>query len=85
MPFNSLRTTFMTIPKLDPVQGDILPPLGSRVMIHFSSIKKWVPVTVVGYFAYDDPLRVFVRTQDDAGVLNARGIQSIRPCEGTLL
>lgn len=85
MPSNSLRTTFMTIPKLDPVQGDILPPLGSRVMIHLSSIEKWVPATVVGYFAYTNPLRVFVRTQDDNGVLNARDIQSIRPCEGTLL
>jgi hypothetical protein len=88
MPSNSLRIIFMT--NLQPVEGDLLPPLNSRVMIHHSSCNQWVPVTVTGYFVWGSEYRpnryrVFVRVQDDEGIPNARELGAIKPCEGLLL
>lgn len=72
-------------PLLPPVEGDMLPPIGSRVQIYLNSLSTWVTHTVVGYYVWDsiyhdhkDVHRVFVRVQDAQGFLNARLLSDIR-------
>lgn len=74
-----------SLPLLEPVHGDLLPPIGSQVLIHLGSLNRWVEHTVIGYYAWGDlggnPAlhRVFVRVRDDAGYENARLLQDVRP------
>lgn len=76
---------------LDPVEGDLLPPIGSDVFIYFASCDKWVKHRVVGYYVWgsrfsgDNLHRVFVRVVDADGILNARllnGVRNSDPTEG---
>lgn len=71
---------------LPPVYGDLLPSIGSQVLIHLASQDKWVAHTVVGYYvwgAFDSDMlhRVYVRVQDSDGILNARMLRDVRPIE----
>lgn len=69
---------------LQPVEGDLLPPVGSTVLIHLASPGKWVEREVVGYYVWGDLggqenlHRVFVRVKDKDGHLNARPLNDIR-------
>lgn len=68
---------------LDPVEGDILPPLGSLVYIELASAKKRQKVTVVGYYVWPglkdqgSHPRVFVRVKDEHGTPNARLLKDV--------
>jgi hypothetical protein len=70
---------------LEPVHGDVLPPIGSKVLIHLASCDEWIEHTVAGYYAWgdldgDEYLHlVFVRVRDSAGYLNARLLKDVRP------
>ncbi|WP_367239104.1 hypothetical protein AB1H94_17740 [Pseudomonas fulva] len=70
---------------LPPVDGDLLPSVGSKVLIHLGREDEWVEHTVVGYYVWEnlrpDPSvhRVCVRVRDADGYLNARGLGDIRP------
>lgn len=70
--------------KLDPVDGDLLPAVGSKVLIHLARSDSWAEHTVVGYYAWDNHgldknvHRVFVRVRDSQGYLNARLLNDIR-------
>ncbi|MBA6130993.1 hypothetical protein V9385_15715 [Pseudomonas juntendi] len=70
---------------LPPVDGDMLPAISSKVLIHLAREDEWVEHTVVGYYVWEnlrpDPgvHRVFVRVRDADGYLNARGLADIRP------
>ncbi|MEE5068625.1 hypothetical protein V2J79_05265 [Pseudomonas alliivorans] len=70
---------------LEPVVGDQLPPVGSKVQIHLGSLDAWVDHTVAGYYVWgdlggnDSLSRVFVRVRDESGYLNARLLKDIRP------
>lgn len=70
---------------LDPVEGDKLPPVGSKVLIHLGREDAWVEHTVTGYYAWGDLdgnehlHRVFVRVVDAEGYLNARLLKDVRP------
>ncbi len=70
--------------KLDPVHGDLLPAVGSKVFIHLGRSDSWAEHTVVGYYAWDNHgldknvHRVFVRVRDSQGYLNARLLNDIR-------
>jgi hypothetical protein len=73
-------------PAVPPVDGDLLPPIGSRVLIHLASCDKWVERTVVGYYvwgSFDSTRlhRVFVRVRCSDGILNARSLCDVRPIE----
>lgn len=74
---------------LEPVHGDVLPPIGANVQIHLGRQDAWLPHTVVGYFAWPDhngnPFyqRVFVRVRGANGVLNARMVHEVRRPDGT--
>ncbi|PUE09020.1 hypothetical protein B9Z51_08805 [Limnohabitans sp. T6-5] len=68
---------------LTPVDGDLLPPVGAKVLIHLASLDKWVTHTVVGYYVWgafdsDQLHRVFVRVRDSDGFLNARRLGDVR-------
>lgn len=69
---------------LDPVNGDQLPAINSKVLIHLSSCDAWVEHTVVGYYAWEDLganeylHRVFIRVRDADGYLNARLLKDVR-------
>lgn len=69
---------------LQPVDGDLLPPIGSTVYIHLGRSNQWVAHTVAGYYVWgdlhgDDALqRVFVRVQDASGYENARLLKDVR-------
>ena len=69
---------------LEPVNGDQLPAINSKVLIHLSSCDAWVEHTVVGYYAWEDLganeylHRVFIRVRDDDGYLNARLLKDVR-------
>ena len=73
----------MTLP---PVEGDVLPAIGSKVLIHLASSDLWVEHEVVGYYVWEainelaKPRhhRVFVRVRDTDGILNARHICDLR-------
>lgn len=66
----------MTLP---PVEGDVLPAIGSKVLIHLASSDSWAEHEVVGYYVWEaindlaKPRhhRVFVRVRDADGILNA--------------
>lgn len=70
---------------LEPVTGDILPKVGSRVLIHLGRQDEWVEHAVTGYYVWGDLggneslHRVFVRVVDDAGFPNARLLNDVRP------
>lgn len=70
---------------LDSVNGDVLPQVGDKVLIHLGRSDRWVEHTVVGYYVWkdlagDDSLhRVFVRVKDSEGNLNARMLKDVRP------
>ena len=71
---------------LPPVDGDLLPPVGSQVLIHLASQDQWVAHTVVGYYVWgafdsDQLHRVFVRVKDSDGILNARRLCDVRSIE----
>ncbi|WP_432263314.1 hypothetical protein [Cupriavidus sp. TMH.W2] len=76
-------------PELEPVYGDVLPPLRADVLIHLASLDKWVPHKVIGYYVWPslkgDPSgqRVFVRVRDSAGTPNARMLCDVRRPDGT--
>ena len=69
---------------LGPVNGDQLPAINSKVLIHLSSCDAWVEHTVVGYYAWEDLganeylHRVFIRVRDADGYLNARLLKDVR-------
>ena len=69
---------------LPPVEGDILPAVGSKVLIHLASQDAWVEHTVAGYYVWPNHglaprvFRVFVRVRDADGYLNARSLEDIR-------
>lgn len=68
---------------LQPVHGDVLPPIGSTVLIHLARSDSWVPHTVVGYYAWPDLggntglHRLFIRVKDADGYLNARLLEDV--------
>lgn len=70
--------------KLDPVEGDLLPAIGEKVLIHLSSSDSWVEHRVVGYYVWGDLgrntglHRVFVRVVDSDGLPNARLLRDVR-------
>uniref|UniRef100_A0A0H3WNI8 Uncharacterized protein n=2 Tax=Pandoraea faecigallinarum TaxID=656179 RepID=A0A0H3WNI8_9BURK len=70
---------------LPPVDGDVLPAIGSRVQIHLASIDAWRECTVAGYYAWRSGgvergvYRVFVRVRMDDGSDNARMVDDVRP------
>lgn len=72
---------------LPPVVGDILPAVGSKVLIHLASQDAWVEHTVAGYYVWPNHglaprvFRVFVRVRDADGYLNARSLEDIRSPE----
>lgn len=69
---------------LGPVNGDQLPAINSKVLIHLSSCDAWVEHTVVGYYAWGDLganeylHRVFIRVRDADGHINARLLKDVR-------
>jgi hypothetical protein len=74
---------------LDPVEGDLLPPVGSRVLIHLGRQDAWVEHTVIGYYVWGalshqvregekHAHRVFVHVKDDQGYDNARLLSEVR-------
>lgn len=71
--------------RLEPADGDVLPPIGCDVLIYLASMEKWVAHRVVGYYAWPDLKgneslhRVFVRVVDRDGCLNARLLRDVRP------
>jgi hypothetical protein len=68
---------------LDPVHGDVLPPIGSTVQIQLGD-SGWFDHTVTGYYAWPNHgldknvHRVFVRVKDAAGTPNARLLADVR-------
>jgi hypothetical protein len=68
---------------LDPVHGDVLPPVGSTVQIKLGD-SGWFDHTVTGYYAWPNHgldknvHRVFVRVKDAAGTQNARLLTDVR-------
>jgi len=76
---------------LDPVDGDLLPRIGSEVLIHLARQNEWVKHTVAGYYVWGDHKgdpwlqRVFVRVRSEGGHLNARMLCEVRKMDGTPL
>jgi len=74
---------------LQPIEGDLLPPVGSKVLIHLNSLDKWVEHKVVGYYVWGDLdgaknlHRVFVRVVDADGIQNARLLSEVKPVART--
>lgn len=72
---------------LEPVEGDQLPAVGSKVLAHLGSSDKWVEHEVTGYYVWGDLggntrlSRVFVRLADSHGYPNARMLCDIRPLD----
>lgn len=83
--YKKLKSIYGTENAIDPVEGDLLPVVGSTVSIHLNSPDKWVNHTVVGYYVWSDLKgntslnRVFVRVKDDQGYLNARMLCDVNP------
>ncbi|WP_137917199.1 hypothetical protein [Hydrogenophaga sp. 2FB] len=73
----------------DPIEGDRLPAIGSRVLIHLASQDEWVEHTVTGFYVWG-PLagvspaysRVFVTVISDDGYPNSRLLADVRPTTG---
>lgn len=74
---------------MEPVEGDLLPPVGSKVLIHLGRQDSWVEHTVSGYYVWpackhqvkdgeQDVHRVFVRVKDAKGYDNARLLSDVR-------
>lgn len=69
---------------LPAVDGDLLPAIGEKVLIHLNSSDSWVEHRVVGYYVRGDLgrntgfHRVFVRVVDSNGYPNARLLQDVR-------
>lgn len=75
----------------EPVSGDVLPKIGSKVLIHLNSVGTWVERTVAGYYAYKATgncirsgnerffHRVYVRVVDDNGFENSRLLCDTKP------
>lgn len=77
-----------TAETMEPVEGDVLPPIGAEVLIHLARQDEWVKHTVAGYYVWPghgDPTkwRVNVRVRDSAGYLNARSLQDLRHLDGS--
>jgi len=76
-------------PMLPPVEGDLLPPVGTKVLIHLASSKAWVEHEVVGYYVWGDLKgdpdlqRVNVRVKSQSGYLNARMLSEVRRLDGS--
>jgi hypothetical protein len=72
---------------LEPVDGDVLPAVGSKVLIHLGRQDAWVEHEVTGYYVWGDlgknPAlhRVFVRVKDAQGYDNARLLMDVRPVD----
>jgi hypothetical protein len=72
-----------TSEQLDPVDGDCLPIIGSKVFIHLASTDSWVEHEVVGYYAWGDLRgdknlhRVFVRVKNKDGIPNSRLLKDV--------
>lgn len=75
--------------ELEPVEGDQLPRVGTKVLIHLASRDEWVEHTVEGYYVWGalscqvkdgekNAHRVFVRVRDADGYLNARLLSEVR-------
>lgn len=68
---------------LDPIEGDLLPPIGEKVLIHLASRDEWVEHEVIGYYVWGDHgggrylHRVFVRVRNSEGVQNARLLSEV--------
>lgn len=73
----------------EPVDHDLLPPLGSKVLIHLARQDAWVEHTVTGYYVWPalkhqikegekDAHRVFVRVKDAQGYDNARLLSEVK-------
>jgi hypothetical protein len=68
---------------LEPVEGDLLPPVGEKVLIHLASLDGWVEHEVVGYYVWGDHNgsnslhRVIIRVKDKDGILNARSLSDV--------
>jgi hypothetical protein len=73
----------------EPVDHDLLPPLGSKVLIHLANQDAWVEHTVTGYYVWPalkhqikkgekDTHRVFVRVKDAWGYDNARLLSEVK-------
>jgi hypothetical protein len=74
------------VPKLEPVHGDVLPPMGSRVYIRHGRDDNAHPCIVVGYYAWPDRHgnkslhRVFVRVvYEGTDTQNARFLHECLP------
>jgi hypothetical protein len=74
---------------LEPVDYDLLPPVGSKVLIHLARQDEWVEHTVTGYYVWPahkhqvkegekNAHRVFVRVKDGNGYDNARLLSEIK-------
>lgn len=90
MPALATRPTASGAAALEPVEGDLLPPVGSKVLIHLGRQDEWVEHTVAGYYVWPahpfqikegqkDAHRVFVRVVDAKGYDNARLLSEVRP------
>ena len=76
------------VTELNPVEGDLLPPVGTQVLIHLARQELWVPHTVIGYYVWGDlennasRHRVFVRVKSRDGSENARMLCDVRDMNG---
>lgn len=74
--------------ELKQVDGDLLPPIGTQVLIHLAREELWVPHTVIGYYVWGDLARnpnlqrVFVRVKSHEGCENARMLCDVRDMNG---
>ena len=75
---------------LEPVSGDLLPAVGSKVLIHLGRQNEWVEYMVAGYYVHralkhqinegeKHAHRVFVRVVDTKGNDNARLLADVFP------
>lgn len=71
------------------VEGDLLPPVGERVLIHLARSDKWVEHRVIGYYVWGDLRgdpglqRVNVRVISEDGYQNARLLKDVRRLDGS--
>lgn len=72
-----------------PVDGDMLPPVGAKVLIHLGRQDAWIEHTVTGYYVWPackhqvkdgekDAHRVFVRVKDAQGYESARLLSEVK-------
>lgn len=77
-----------TLPR---VHGDLLPPVGSKVLIYLNSHHDWVEHTVAGYYVWGDLKhdpslqRVFIQVIDGNGYYNARLLREVKTPDGELI